>query len=141
MRSYGPVTVSAHRLESTVAEYPRAVLGHGVLQYLHALEHAPQSSPDRAFAAGIAADCTKLICEAPDDRQPMLHFLSPALLGPPDLDPLLHNYDAKAYKWVKDEQDKHTAAGDEKLRERYQRLATLLSRKWHLLRPRVFLDT
>ena len=52
----------------------------------------------------------------------MLHFLSPALLGPPDLDPLLHNYAAKAYKWVKDEQDKHTAAGDEKLRERYQRL-------------------
>ena len=63
-----------------------------------------------------------LICEAPDDGQLMLHFLSPKLLGSPEDDPLFHGYADRAYDWVNKEHARYTEAGDEKLRRRYRRL-------------------
>lgn len=116
---YGPVLINAYRLETTVAEYPRSVLGDGVLRYLSYLEGLPQTSPSHAYAARRRVDCRDLIRAAPDDGQPMLHILAPAILnlGLPLVEPA-----ARAYDWVKKELAAHRASGNGKLQRRSTRL-------------------
>ncbi len=59
---------------------PLAVIGEGVLEYLAYLEGRPIDSTSAAIARSMAPLARSLICHAPDDSQPMLHMLAPALL-------------------------------------------------------------
>jgi hypothetical protein len=114
---YGPVLVDVHRLESAVAEYPRTVIGHGLLSYLDVLE---QSDPDpNGMAATYARDCRRLICSAPDDGWPMLHLLSPAVFG---FNPLLTECRDAAHGWIREQVKMHELGKNEKLFRRYTRL-------------------
>ena len=67
---YGPVFLNAYRLESKKAQYPRAIVGKGLLAYLDALErlgHEPDG--ERGLAATLARNCrTKLLCAAQTTR-------------------------------------------------------------------------
>ena len=113
---YGPVFLSAYRLESEKAEYPRAVVGKGLLVYLDALERLQQEADrELALAARLALDCKeKLLCVAPDDGLTMLHFLSPFVAI--DSNP--------AREWVRQRHQSYEEHHDEKLAERYGRLMT-----------------
>jgi hypothetical protein len=51
---YGPGLVSAHVLESEVAQYPRVVVGPGLMRYLAALQ---SRRPDRKCGAGSVRIC------------------------------------------------------------------------------------
>ena len=64
---YGPVFLNAYRLESKKAEYPRAVVGKGLLAYLDALERLqPEPDGERALAAQLARSCREnMLCAAP----------------------------------------------------------------------------
>ena len=111
---YGPVFLNAYRLESEKAEYPRAVIGKGLLAYLDALDRLqPEPDGERALAAQLARDCReKMLCAAPDDGLTMLHFLSPfmAIESKP------------AREWVCKQYQSHRENRNEKLEERYRRL-------------------
>ena len=117
---YGPVFLSAYTLESKKAEYPRAVVGKGLLSYLDALARL-QQEPDRelALAAQLALDCKeKLLCAAPDDGLTMLHFLSPFVAI--DSSP--------AREWVHQQHQSYGENRDDELAERYRRLMVYFSK-------------
>ncbi len=116
---YGPALVSAYNLESTVAQYPRAVVGKGLLDYLAYLERTSSGGRWSTVARGLASDCRQLLSRAPDDGVPILHMLAPKMLsaGKQMTEPA----DA-AYKWVKQELQRHGSAGETKLTGYYARL-------------------
>jgi hypothetical protein len=115
---YGPVLYSAYKLESTVAECPRLVLGRGLLDYLTFIEHLPPTEPLDAFAANMAADCRQLICGS-EDGWPMLHILSPVVMKTPGD---THQHARTAAEWISKQVIEHWKAKDEKLFRRYTRL-------------------
>jgi hypothetical protein len=57
---------SAYALESTVAEFPRLVIGRGLLNYLTFIEHLETAEPLDAFAAHMARDCRQFIVSSDD---------------------------------------------------------------------------
>jgi hypothetical protein len=116
---YGPVLVSAHRLESQVAEYPRTAVGSGVLDYLAFLEQLPETEPLNRYTATMATRCRDFICAAPDDGCPMLHFLSRHV---PAATPLAIPDRRAAENWVRDQIEKYSSNRNEKLARRYARL-------------------
>src|SRR5207247_7066663 len=79
---YGPVLVSAYTLESTVAEYPRLVIGRGLFDYLTFLEQLPPTEPLDAFAARMAVSSKEFICTS-DDGWPMLYILATSVMKEP----------------------------------------------------------
>ena len=117
---YGPVFLNAYKLESTKAEYPRAVVGQGLLDYLDALARL-QNEPDRdgALAGRRALDCkNKLLCAAPDDGLTMLHYLSPLVAVEP----------RRARAWVHEQCRSYRKNHDHKLETRYRRLLEYFDR-------------
>ena len=117
---YGPVLLNAYRLESKKAEYPRAVVGKGLLAYLDALARL-QQEPDqeRALAARLALDCrAKLLCADPYDGLTMLHLLSPFVA--------IESHPAR--EWVHKQYESYLENGNKKLEERYQRLMAYFDR-------------
>lgn len=73
---YGPALMLAYELEQHTAQYPRAVVGSGVLDYLGWVEALPATEPRADLAKKFAATSRELICSAPDDGKPMLHCLA-----------------------------------------------------------------
>lgn len=116
---YGPVLVRAYRLESKIAEYPRAVIGDGLLRYLRFLEQqANDPTPWTGHAAERAAACKKLICTDPAGVH-MLHILAPEVLAS---GPNHRELPPKALHWITQELAIHEAAHDKVLMLRYRRL-------------------
>ena len=116
---YGPALLSAYSLESTVAEYPRLVLGRGLLDYLTFMERRPATEPLDAFNASMASHSRKLVCTS-EDGWPMLHILSPVVM-----EASLNLVEAKetAHQWVREQCVRHWSDRNEKLFRRYSRLA------------------
>ena len=116
---YGPVLLSAYSLESTVAEYPRAVLGRGLLDYLTYLGHLPTAEPLDAFAARVAVGSNEFICTSLDGW-PTLHIISPSVLR---ASTDLPEKKLLAHTWIREQVAHHWAHKNEKLFRRYSRLA------------------
>ena len=115
---YGPALLNAYTLESTVAEWPRIVVGRGLLDYLNFLEQRPAAEPLDAFAGRMATSSREFICKS-DDGWPMLHILSPAVMKAPG------NWAERqsvAHQWVREQVAHVWSARDEKLFRRYTRL-------------------
>jgi hypothetical protein len=115
---YGPVLLSAYSLESTAAEYPRVVIGRGLINYLEFVHRLPPAEPLDAFAASMAGGAKEFICTS-DDGWPMLHFLSPAVMKAPGNH--LQNKQT-AHNWIREQVKRHWSATDDKLFRRYSRL-------------------
>ena len=116
---YGPALFSAYMLESTVAEYPRVVLGRGLLDYLAFIERLAVAEPLDAYSASMAAGSKEFICTS-DDGWPMLHMLSPAVIK---ASANLVETKRTAHKWVREQCFNHWSGKNEKLFRRYTRLA------------------
>ena len=117
---YGPALLNAYRLESQVAEYPRTALGENLGAYLAMLEQLPQDVPLNEYTKNMVGLCRKLICAAPDDGWPMLHFLSPVVMDAPG------NFVAAkrvASDWVRGRINHYRTERNGKLFRRYVRLA------------------
>jgi len=71
------------------------------------------------FGRKYAVDCENLICLAPDDGKPMLHVLSPPLLGAGSPMP---DMASDAHAWAKSEKARFEKEGDAKLTAYYTRL-------------------
>ena len=107
---YGPVTLNAYDLESKSAQYPRAVIGLGLMHYLDLLES--QNSRTRI----AVRDCRALIRVDQTDGSRMLHVLSE------DVVERLNVVPHGAYRWVARQQERFRGSGDEKLAAYYTRL-------------------
>jgi len=116
---YGAVLVHAHRLESKHAEYPRALIGEGLLRYLSALETSEDPGAWKGHSAERASACHKIITRAPDDHLPMLHILAPEVLA---LGPHHHELPPKALQWAARERVSHAESNNTILMQRYDRL-------------------
>jgi hypothetical protein len=117
---YGKPLLDAYRLESQVAVYPRTVVGSGVFRYLGYLEELTADSAFNAYASNKARQCRELFCDAPDDGQPMLHIASRAVVAAA---PEFESYRVEAFKWVASQAERFRAEGNNKLADRYDRLA------------------
>jgi hypothetical protein len=117
---YGAPLVDAYRLESQVAEYPRTAVSPDFFGYLEYLARLPSDCRFNDYAATKAGQCYRLICQAPDDGRPMLHMLSPEVTkAAPEFEP----YRAPAHKWVTSQLDRYRRERNQKLADRYARLA------------------
>lgn len=112
---YGEALVDAYVLESSVAEYPRTVIGRSLIDYLDQVERLPESEYAER-ERDLVAECRKLIIKAPDDGLPMLHILeNGALEGN-------RSKAVTSYYWVQRRQREFQDAGNDKLAGRYHRL-------------------
>lgn len=116
---YGPALATAYALESKKAQYPRTLVGSGLLDYLAELESLPTQDPFLAIAQATGAGSRTLICTAPDDGLPMLNMLSPLIM---QTAPWLATFVAKATVWVTAQASKYQAENNVALAERYGRL-------------------
>jgi hypothetical protein len=121
--AYGAGLMEAYRLESTVAEYNRIVIGTELLEYL---DEVDQLAPDTIFnrhAISQARQCRDLICYAPDDGRPMVHMLAPYIMRmPTSSGGTWEELRAPCREWVEAEARRFGAEGDVKLALRYERL-------------------
>jgi len=74
---YGPATAAAYRLEKEVADYPRVVIGEGLLSLLQRWEASPAQDVEARTAQAVAVSCSEMI--AVDlDGWPILDYLGGA---------------------------------------------------------------
>lgn len=71
---YGPVLRHAYRLENSIAEYPRIVLGPRVMEFIGQGCDESQSSLERALRQRCASKCRRLVC-LDDDGLPIVDYL------------------------------------------------------------------
>ena len=110
---YGHALVSAYRLESRVAEWPRIVIGDAVWEYLSLVESSGSANRrDSEIAADRARMCRRLIIEwPPNSGTLMLHLLAPLVtrrFSPKD-----------AARWVRETYETCRRAGNATLAGRY----------------------
>lgn len=119
---YGPGLVRAYELESTIAKYPRLVIGRGLIDYLEFLE-LEGTTKWHAAARSMARKTRELIYRDPDDGQDMLHILAPTVLSEsPPIDADMAKLARAAHEWVQRELDRFRESEQMELRDRYARL-------------------
>lgn len=63
---YGPALNSAYQLESIKADYPRVVIGDGLIEYLTAMAKRSGESNQDKIARGVSQKCLALFSTDPD---------------------------------------------------------------------------
>jgi hypothetical protein len=117
---YGPAIVSAIKLESEVAKYPRVVVGDDLLEYLETVANQDAKTKSGEMAKQVAAFCRSMI--VPDtDGQQMLDFLGTAVWTAMGV-PFPRELVTMGCDFVQGEYKRFQEAGDEKLASRYSRL-------------------
>jgi hypothetical protein len=116
---YGPALMNAYKLECKVAQYPRSVVGDGLMRYLDYLEGLPQINRWSMVPKDLAPQCRRLICPAPDDGLHMLHMLSGDILA---LGEKFTEPASVANKWARQEHQRFEQEGNDKLTGYYARL-------------------
>ncbi len=118
---YGPALARAHHLESKVADYPRIVVGPGVLSYLDAVERTPGTdAPTRAIQA-LAAQCRTYITQDSGGCW-IVDYLNVAFENAGGDPVSWRKLQGDAFKFVQAEHARFQSKGDSKLAERYKRL-------------------
>jgi hypothetical protein len=115
---YGPALQKAYLLECKQADYPRTLVGEGVMAYLTQLDLEPRSGLLDGLARMFVVWAKALICSAPDDGHATVDFLSPVILA----HPLMKERAAAAHRWTHSEFERFRADGNSKLEARYGRL-------------------
>jgi hypothetical protein len=119
---YGPALAKAHCLESMAAEYPRIVVGPGVLSYLEALrKDAADDSPARANRV-VADLCCHHIAKDSDGRW-IVDYLNDTFARAGGKPAGWRQTQADAFTFVQAELARFRNEGNEKLLKRYERLA------------------
>ena len=117
---YGPGFERAYYIESQLAEYPRFVLGHELINYIMGVESQQCSSRLGLVAKEIAQFCKKMIIRDSDGRY-MLDFL-----GAKAKEVAGESIDSKIVKnaldFVKSQYEQFSKENNEKLASRYYRL-------------------
>ncbi len=117
---YGAALSKAYQLETEVAEYPRFVVGNGLLDFIREVEDLVPKTPYGEVARCYAGSCKRMIVQDTDGRQ-MLDFLGTE--GRVRLrESLPAELFSRGHDFVREKHEKFLASGQEKLASRYYRL-------------------
>jgi hypothetical protein len=117
---YGSALVKAYQLEAEVAEYPRFVVGAGLLDFIETVQNQVPRTVFGKLATHDASACRRMILQDTDGRQ-MLDFSGAEVkttLGAAVSASLV----SRGYEFVHGEYGKFRASGQDKLASRYFRL-------------------
>lgn len=117
---YGPVLRHAYNLESTVAEYPRVVLGNKVMAFIHHAIANTEPGLLPALSRDVGSACTALIC-VDQDGVPIVDYLGKGFRD------FAHGLDydsviGTAQDFVTNEHERFKSDKNHKLALRYARL-------------------
>lgn len=117
---YGPAVVRAYELESSLAQYPRIVIGQTAINYLEVQRDRPEDTKFAQVNKSMAELCLNM-CIRDADGQYILHYLGGAFREA--VTQALHQelYNA-ALQFVHDQLQQHRNAVHNKLTSRYERL-------------------
>lgn len=114
---YGPAVANAYVLESTIAQYPRIVVGRYAIDYLHYVSQLPGNDVRTRFSRGFAESVLGLTIRDEDGAY-CIHFLSEVFrdVANSPHEKLL----PAARSFIESQLEEH--ANCDKLRTRYERL-------------------
>ncbi len=121
---YGAAVSEAYFLESTVAEYPRIVIGNQLLEYLDTRQHSGGSQAEQDFILSIVQKIREMLALDTDGHQ-ILSYLRPAVLSALEDPQGVRECVAAASRFIAGEIEKFERLRDsdfKKLVERYLRL-------------------
>lgn len=118
---YGPVLEKAYYLEGKIAEYPRFVVGKGLLEYLLWVWNQPTKTRFGTIAKQTAGLCMNMIVKDRDGK-PMLDFLGPAIKATVSSEAIDGQIISMALEFVSSQYKDFSSKGDEKLASRYRKL-------------------
>jgi len=132
---YGPVLNSAYNLESQKAQYPRILIGDGVMDFLKTRAKVEGSSFHAKYCRDMATRCLNMVI--PDqDGLLMLHYLgegfreivhSPSYKKSAKVPDVYKSTIDEAFNFVKTEYRRRVENRDTKLALRYSRLLNYFS--------------
>lgn len=133
---YGPVLFNAHRLESTVAQYPRIVVGPAACEYITTMAAMPSTGPADQISAVTAQICRSLVC-IDHDGVAIVDFLGKGfrqIQGEFADQKYPTNADcvSKGLAFVKKEHERFKKEGNNKLALRYALLRQYYESRKHL---------
>lgn len=123
---YGSALAHAYKLESEVAQWPRVVVGEGLLGYLHHYAAEGDNHPSLQFRRALSTLCLELVTADVDGNQivdylgPVYSMVTKGTLEKPAID--------KAQAFVEQQIAHWRQANDKKLAERYETVQLYLSR-------------
>ena len=120
---YGPALARAHHLESKVADYPRIVVGPGVLSYLDAIDRTQGDDPPISAIRALALTCRTFLAQDSDGCW-FVDYLNDAFANAGGDPSGWRKLQADAFSFVQSELARFRASNDTKIAARYVRLAT-----------------
>lgn len=118
---YGPALAKVHHLESKVADYPRVIVGPGLLAYLDAtIKSSDKTGPAQANQA-VAAECYRHIARDTDGCY-IVDYLNDTFANTGGNAVDWRKMQADGFAFVQSELARFSSSGDSKLEKRYQRL-------------------
>ena len=124
---YGPVLEHAHQLESELADYPRILVGKGLVEYLDTVEGHIPTTPLERVAKSLAVRSKQLITYDTDGL-PMLDFLGETMARSPSLEDRSKLF-GLIYDYVADQKKVANSQNDQKHSSRYERLGAYIEKR------------
>lgn len=124
---YGAALAHAYELESQVAQWPRAVVGNDLMDYLMACRSSGGESLNEEYRRAMAGECISRIAKDIDDF-PVIDFAGSIFLreAPEELAEAVEN----AKEFVREQLEVWSAQGDVRLVGRYQCLNRYLNSRY-----------
>jgi hypothetical protein len=121
---YGTALVRAHRLESSVAKYPRIAVGDSLIEFLDSFQNQPPKLLEHKIEQQWARDCRSLIIDSQDDTNltHMLDVIGPAVHSIPNF--ISSDWVKKGYDFIIQSQLQFQKQSGNKLAPRYQSLCS-----------------
>lgn len=123
---YGPAVACAYELESTIAQYPRVVVGQRMVDVLEECRGSAGTDYFSQYDRTLAEACLKLLLRD-DDGNWIVHYLGESFraMVTKENHPEMYRY---ARSFIDQQITQHTSAGDTKLVGRYQTVASYSDR-------------
>lgn len=118
---YGPALAKVHQLESKVADYPRIVVGPGLLSYLDAVEQNPDHDGPAKANRAVAGICRDHITQDTDGCW-FIDYLNEAFTNVAGDSTGWGEMQARAYTFIESELARFRNEGNDKLAKRYEQL-------------------
>jgi hypothetical protein len=118
---YGPALAKAHQLESKVADYPRIVVGPGVLSYLDAVERTAAAEPAIRAIQALVPQCRTYLAQDRDGCW-IVDYLNDAFANARGDPAGWRKLQADGLTFVEAELGRFRREHNQKLAHRYERL-------------------
>lgn len=119
---YGPALARAHHLENKAADYPRIVVGPGVLSYLDAVERSEGEDPSIRAIRALARTCRTFLAQDSNGCW-YVDYLADAFANAGGDPASCRKLQTDALVFVRSELARFRATQNKILVERYERLA------------------